>query len=176
MERILEVGCGESPDRRSTIRTDIRSTAAIDVFASATDLPFESESLDGIIAYHTLEHLEDPSEFFAEAVRVLKPDGWVEFEVPLGALHRIDPTHRTEWTYETPEYFVSGGRWDYYYDFDLSLESREARVWLDAPLVHYLSPLFRVLARRSPGVWLSETPWSAGVLTVRMTKRATAQR
>lgn len=167
-ERVLELGCGRSPDPRASIRTDVRRTDAAEGLVAATALPFRDASLDGILARHVVEHLDDPAAFFAEAARTLRPRGWVEFEVPLGGLARIDPTHRSEWTWETPEYFVEGGRWEYYYDLPLGLVERDLRVWLDAPLVHYLSPAFRAVATRYPGAWVSTTPWASGVMTVRM--------
>ncbi|WP_394648679.1 class I SAM-dependent methyltransferase [uncultured Sphingomonas sp.] len=45
--------------------------------ADATDLPFEDESFDAIIAMHMLYHLSDPSKGLAEMRRVLKPGGFL---------------------------------------------------------------------------------------------------
>ncbi|MGP7797107.1 class I SAM-dependent methyltransferase [Sphingomonas sp. CLY1604] len=45
--------------------------------ADATDLPFEDESFDALIAMHMLYHLPDPSKGLAEMRRVLKPGGFL---------------------------------------------------------------------------------------------------
>lgn len=45
--------------------------------ADASALPFESGSLDGVMAMHMLYHLPDPALAIAEAFRVLKPGGFL---------------------------------------------------------------------------------------------------
>lgn len=45
--------------------------------ADATDLPFEDETFDAIIAMHMLYHLSDPSKGLAEMRRVLKSGGFL---------------------------------------------------------------------------------------------------
>lgn len=52
--------------------------------ASMTRLPYENESLDGVLAIGTLEYVEDKvPEAIAEAARVLKPGGLFFMEVPV---------------------------------------------------------------------------------------------
>jgi SAM-dependent methyltransferase len=53
------------------------------VTASATDLAFlDDDSVDLLVSFETIEHLEDYAGFFAEAVRVLRPDGRIIASVP----------------------------------------------------------------------------------------------
>lgn len=50
---------------------------------SATDLSFiEDDSIDFLVSFETIEHLEDYSSFLSEAFRVLKPDGRLIASVP----------------------------------------------------------------------------------------------
>lgn len=92
-KRILEIGCGPGALTQSLTRwypdaeiigTD-RDAAFIEfakqqapdiVFmeADATALPFEDNSFDVVISNTVQEHIE-PSKFFGEQFRVLKPDG-----------------------------------------------------------------------------------------------------
>lgn len=43
--------------------------------ADITDLPFEDESFDGVIANHMLYHVSDRPRAYREVARVLRPDG-----------------------------------------------------------------------------------------------------
>jgi 2-polyprenyl-3-methyl-5-hydroxy-6-metoxy-1,4-benzoquinol methylase len=46
------------------------------------DIPIEDGAADHIIAYHILEHLDDPTHFFEECRRVLGDSGTLNLEVP----------------------------------------------------------------------------------------------
>ena len=53
------------------------------VTASATDLSFlEDDSIDLLVSFETIEHLEDYWAFLKEALRVLRPDGRIIASVP----------------------------------------------------------------------------------------------
>ena len=53
------------------------------VTASATDLAFlEDDSIDLVVSFETIEHLEDYQAFLREALRVLRPDGRIIASVP----------------------------------------------------------------------------------------------
>lgn len=47
-------------------------------------LPYHANSVDGIIAYHFLEHVESPVNVLQECQRVLKPYGLMNIVVPYG--------------------------------------------------------------------------------------------
>lgn len=44
--------------------------------------PFKSDSVEEIKAFHIVEHLEKPMEFFKECYRILCTDGKMEIRVP----------------------------------------------------------------------------------------------
>jgi SAM-dependent methyltransferase len=74
----LELGAGSIPLNQtdpSFFATDIVREDHLDVVLSAMDLGIRSDSVDVIAAIQTFHHLNDPSTFFVEAIRVLKPGG-----------------------------------------------------------------------------------------------------
>lgn len=90
---ILEIGCGPGAlsqslcrwypnssivgiDRDSSFIEFARekSSSCSFIEGDATNLPFEDESFDVVISYTVQEHIE-PSKFFGEQFRVLKPKG-----------------------------------------------------------------------------------------------------
>jgi SAM-dependent methyltransferase len=44
--------------------------------------PFDDRSVDGIAAWHVMEHLEDWWKAFQECARILRPGGYLEVRVP----------------------------------------------------------------------------------------------
>ncbi len=89
--RVLEVGCGISPMTGAStrsIRTDL-SWQALSVLessgaqggenrsvaCSATELPFQTNSVDCVVCSEVLEHIENDEKVLGEIYRVLEPDG-----------------------------------------------------------------------------------------------------
>jgi SAM-dependent methyltransferase len=64
------------------IKTDVSLGPGIDVICDAHDLPFLSETFDGVIAQAVLEHVLDPYRCVQEIHRVLRPGGLVYAETP----------------------------------------------------------------------------------------------
>jgi SAM-dependent methyltransferase len=100
---VLEVGAGSGfyPSRRpSVVSIDLRPGAHVDVIGSALALPFAVDSISAILLLDVLHHLPDPSAFFRECERVLKPGGRVCLIEPYaGPLSRrlIRPLHHEPW-------------------------------------------------------------------------------
>lgn len=66
--------------------------------ADVDDLPYTDECVDGIHAYHFLEHVQDPVKLLLEFQRVLKPGGILNICVPYYtsqmAVHDLDHKHQ----------------------------------------------------------------------------------
>ena len=96
-DRVLEIGSGNRPRKRSNVICDKfisdnteRSggdSIVIDkrpfVVADGLALPFKDKSFDYVITSHILEHVDDPYKFVAELSRVAKA-GYIETPSELG--------------------------------------------------------------------------------------------
>lgn len=111
---LIEIGSGggfiKDLDNR-IITSDIMSFPHCDMTFSATDLPFENESVSAIFMIDVLHHIPDCSAFFKEAQRTLKPGGKIVMIEPANTLfsrfiyknfhhENFDPRSE-EWTFQT---------------------------------------------------------------------------
>ena len=108
---VLEVGAGSGFAEQvlpRLVRLDLRAGSAVDVRASALELPFRDGSLACVCGLDVLHHLPDPLRFLKECARTLQPGGGLvliePFVSPLsrriyGDLHHegFDP-EREGWT------------------------------------------------------------------------------
>lgn len=98
---VLDAGCGAGDFLYALLseRSDVRATG-VDLNrkllnysndrlphlpfsqVSVQELPFESSTFDVVVSNQVVEHLPSPEQFFAEAHRVLKPDGLLMFATP----------------------------------------------------------------------------------------------
>ena len=110
----LDVGCGEGHNTRLVARRGARMTA-IDVsetfvrlaaqeehrvplgieyvVADACELPFEEGRFDFIVAFMSLMDIPAPERAMAEAFRVLRPGGFLQFSIChpcFDTLHRVN--------------------------------------------------------------------------------------
>ena len=165
---ILDVGCGRNPknvNNAECIHIDVVKYDTVDLVADALHLPFKDCIFDEIIASEVVEHLDRPEVFFREAHRVLKPGGLLRVIVPIGLTAKIDPTHKHEWTWETPLFFTNSKK---YHGFNIPFRivyRRYNDAWFVPPLSK-LSPLLRFFARRFGGLWLSGIPLSCGQMEI----------
>ena len=78
-QKIIEVGSGAGFSKlyikKNIILTDAVKNPWIDKMVDATDMNFNDNSIDVIIASHTIHHFYNPAKFFLECQRVLKPGG-----------------------------------------------------------------------------------------------------
>jgi len=85
------------------IYTDIDTTADVDIFCDAHDLPFNDDSVDAVITTAVLEHVLYPELVAAEIGRVVKLDGILYSEMPF-----MQQVH--EGAYDFTRYTLSGHR------------------------------------------------------------------
>ncbi len=79
------------------LSADIDSPLAM-VKIDLTDIQYPAESFDIILCSHVLEHILDDRKAMAEMLRVLKPKGWVNVQVPI-----YGPTTFEDPSVTTPE-------------------------------------------------------------------------
>ncbi len=106
--RVVDLGCG-SRKFPGSIGMDLVAVPGVDVVADMSrGLPFKDDSLDGIYAYHVLEHLDDFLAAMGEIWRVLRDGGRAYIKVPHSASTFMtwkDPTHRRGLSIATFAYF-----------------------------------------------------------------------
>lgn len=142
---------------------DVNPDVHPDEVADLTDpWPWGDESVEAILAEHVFEHLNEPGHAFDEAARVLVDGGTLEIAVPIGADAQADPTHRTTWTWRTPEFFAENDRRNWSFDTGLSLVDRELSIWFHDPFYRF-NRLADCLASRFP-VAACQLPVSSGEL------------
>lgn len=146
---VIDLGAGENPDARADATADIRPVADYRVDLDA-EWPWPQRSLSGVIARHVLEHVADVSHFFAEAGRVLQDGGWLEVTVPLGKNALADDDHERVWQWTTPTHYCRERQRGWDPETAFVLVGRELNADLQGVLAP-LNPLFRVVARVSPG-------------------------
>lgn len=64
------------------VYTDIDTSADVDTFCDAHDLPFKDGSFDAVITTAVLEHVVDPHRVAQEMARVLRDSGLIYSELP----------------------------------------------------------------------------------------------
>jgi SAM-dependent methyltransferase len=96
MEKRVHLGCGENY-LEGYINVDNMSGVKKDLEADLTKpLPFEDNSIDYILCWNVMEHLDmNMIRFMEEIHRVLKPGGKFRFRVPLAGTYidYKDPEH-----------------------------------------------------------------------------------
>jgi len=91
---MLDIGCGEKPYKEIAapfvtehVGVDHEDTlhdkSNIDLFGNAYTIPVEDRRFDIILCTDVLEHLEEPGDALKEAFRILKPNGYAIYTVPL---------------------------------------------------------------------------------------------
>ncbi len=118
-KRVLDVACGSGFGLRMLVDAGASAVIGVDydastlasirradssrtlVHADATRLPLQSESVDVVVSFETIEHVRDACALVSEQRRVLKPGGHLVLSTPnleFGppALHSGNPFHIRE--------------------------------------------------------------------------------
>jgi len=106
-EVVLQVGSGNDSAGNKIINIDIFDYQEVDIIADCTKLPFNDNSVDVILSFAVLEHVEDPRLFLIEANRVLKKDGIIMTGLPFIAGFHASPHDYYRWTDKGLETFHS---------------------------------------------------------------------
>lgn len=98
----LHLGCGQNY-LEGYINADIVPGVKKDLTLDLTRPPYplSDDSIDYILCWNVMEHLEmNPIRFMEEVHRILKPGGIFRFRVPLAGtyIHYKDPEHRNAFT------------------------------------------------------------------------------
>jgi SAM-dependent methyltransferase len=86
---VVELGSGGGFIKKvipNAITSDILELPSVDKVFSASNMPFENDSVDAFLMFDVLHHIVDPKAFFAEAVRCLKVSGKIVMIEPANTL------------------------------------------------------------------------------------------
>lgn len=156
----LELGCGPRKRHADAIGIDRLDYPGVDlvgdVFGILRSLP--AACVQSVHAYHFFEHVADMPALLEEIARVLKPDGWLDVEVPHFAnpYFYSDPTHSKFFGLYTFSYLARDGLFHRrvpQYGRTLHFELVDVRLDFDSPF------LFRGLIKRSIGPLFNLTRW-----------------
>lgn len=80
----LNLGGGSNKEHlpKGFINVDIGEFADVKWNLDEYPYPFKADSVDRIIAWHILEHLKEPFDFFAECYRIMKKGARMEIKCP----------------------------------------------------------------------------------------------
>lgn len=102
--RVLDIGCGNKKYKGNegdiVIGMDRVNLPDVDIIRDMETFPypFEDEEFDKVVMNHTLEHVSRENmtnvKIVEEIYRVLKKEGILEVEVPIGQWFFYDPTHK----------------------------------------------------------------------------------
>lgn len=132
----LHLGSGQNY-LEGYINVDIVPGVKKDVTWDLTKIPypFENGSIDSILCWNVMEHLEmNPIRFMEEVHRILKPGGTFRFRVPLAGtyIHYKDPEHRNAFTPHFLAFF--NGREKGWY----TSAKFKGKIWVTPPFFHMI--------------------------------------
>lgn len=121
MKTILNLGCGtdivESTEEIQYINIDICQLEGVDIVMDLNNIeyPFAPETIDMILMYDVLEHLENPIDILQECWRILREGGKCLLKVVYWNNQNSfsDPQHKHFFTEKYFDFFT-GSRRSYY--------------------------------------------------------------
>ena len=104
-KRVLDIACGEGYGSAALQQAGAASVIGVDIspeacahakqkyqidarVGDATDIPVEAKSIDLIVSFETIEHIQNPRSFIAECTRVLAPGGEIIISTPNRDIYR----------------------------------------------------------------------------------------
>lgn len=95
---IIDVGSGPERLGKEFINVDIFPFPEVDIVASATELPFRDNSIDGAVSESLFEHVADAYKVAREMARVVKPGGFIYVSAPFIHPFHASPNDFNRWT------------------------------------------------------------------------------
>lgn len=116
-KRVLDIACGEGYGSAALQKAGAASVIGVDIapdsvahahrkygidarVGDATAIPLPDNSVDVVISFETIEHIDDPTRFVDECARVLNSDGIAIISTPNGSIYHdlagANPFHCSE--------------------------------------------------------------------------------
>jgi SAM-dependent methyltransferase len=141
-QMVVDLGSGTSHYKESVVCVDGVSHANVHVTANLESLPFQDNSVDGIVSIAVLEHVPDPQRHVQEMKRILRPGGRLLCHIPFMQGYHASPD-------DFQRYTISGIRY-LFRDFEIistgvSAGPTSGMLWI---LQEWLALLFSFGSRR----------------------------
>ncbi|MEK7554764.1 MAG: class I SAM-dependent methyltransferase [Patescibacteria group bacterium] len=144
-QKVLNLGCG-SQRYPNVTGIDVVESDGVDIVHDLNKMPWpiKAGTVNVILAFHVMEHVDDLPRVMEEIHRVSKPGAHIVIEVPYfrSILAFQDPTHRRFFTTRSLDYFSHSRPLGFYHyastDFDI------ADFWLGWPTSSW-NPLTRFM-------------------------------
>jgi len=95
---VLNLGSGTKRISSSVINVDLLPFKEVDIVADITRVPFQDNSIDGIISQATLEHVPAYQTGIEEMQRILKSSGYLYVSLPFLQGYHPSPDDYYRWT------------------------------------------------------------------------------
>ncbi len=120
-KRVLDIACGEGYGAAAFVKAGASSVIGVDISSEACQqarrkygldarvgdaqaIPLPDRSIDVIVSFETIEHVDDPATFLRECARVLVPEGVLIVSTPNRPVYtgegKQNPFHRLEFNEE----------------------------------------------------------------------------
>jgi len=118
----LHLGCGEDY-KDGYLNVDFHNHFKVDMVFNLNQFPypFENSRFDEIIAFHVLEHLNDPFTVMKELYRIIKPEGILHIKVPHFSRGFTHTEHKAGFDVTFPQYFNPGFTKSGYYGVNFKI-------------------------------------------------------
>lgn len=127
------------------ITCDLDSPIA-QVKADIQNLPFEDNFFDVILCNHVLEHVESDEKALTELFRVMKPNGWGIFQVPIR--YSLKKTFEDPTITDRKERIEKFGQYDHVRVYGMDYYNRLAKAGFEVEKVNYSQKLSNEEIRR----------------------------
>ncbi|MCI0777140.1 MAG: class I SAM-dependent methyltransferase [Chloroflexi bacterium] len=146
----IDLGCGDGKVR-GAIGVDNVRIPGVDIIADLNHgLPFKDNSVDTVVVFHILEHVDNFLDTMNEIWRVCKEGAYVHVRVPHAASTFVtwkDPTHRRGLSIATFAYFddtyFDGAAFAYYAEANFLIEHAQLNFSLTPRDKNFVMPLGR---------------------------------
>jgi 2-polyprenyl-3-methyl-5-hydroxy-6-metoxy-1,4-benzoquinol methylase len=116
-KRVLDIACGEGYGGAALVKAGAASVVGVDIspeiceharrkygfdarIGNAQSIPVQDQSIDLVVSFETIEHVDAPAIFLDECARVLVPEGTLIVSTPNRPVYSADgrqnPYHRVE--------------------------------------------------------------------------------
>jgi 2-polyprenyl-3-methyl-5-hydroxy-6-metoxy-1,4-benzoquinol methylase len=144
--RTLDIACGEGYGTAALLAAGARSVVGVDIcpeacahararygvetrLGRAERIPLDDASVDVVVSFETVEHVEDPRRFIAECERVLSPGGMLVLSTPNRPVYSPNGRHNRYHRAEMDEEEFRSLLATRFTDYSLYCQSAVAVAW-----------------------------------------------